>query len=171
MRELFRGDPKKIKGSEAFKLMKTDLEVLETTLRDEEATQRQKTVKFNFAAESGAGDSAMAAAGRTSEKWPVQPCYFAAARYCLRIKFVDEAGRPVTKCPMQEQGICDRPHDDATCRRAYADNEYFKKRVDRYGEIAKSSGNKVPTKEQLVNGGVLPTSGAKGGRGRGGGDG
>ena len=75
---------------------------------------------------------------------------------------------------MQEKGLCDRPHDDASCKKAYADNEYFKKRVDRYGEIAKANGNKVPTKEQLQDAGVLPPawkSGGKGAKGRGGGDG
>ena len=77
VRETFRGDSKKTKGPEAFKLMKSEMEALETTLRDEEATQTRKTVKFNFTAESGVGDPSMAAAARSSEKWPVQPCYFA----------------------------------------------------------------------------------------------
>ena len=72
---------------------------------------------------------------------------------------------------MQEKGLCDRPHDDASCKKKYADNEYFKERVDSYGEIAKANGNKVPTKEQLLDAGVLPKFGAKGARGRGGGDG
>ena len=174
IREIFRGDSKKTKGPEAFNLMKSELEVLERQLRDEEATQRQKAVKFNFTAETGAGDPSMAAAARSSEKWPLAPCFFAATRYCLKMKLVDDAGRPVTKCPMQEKGLCDRPHDDASCKKEYADNEYFKERVDSYGEIAKANGNKVPTKEQLQDAGVLPParkSGGKGAKGRGGGDG
>jgi len=174
IREIFRGDSKKNKGPEAFNLIKTELEVLERQLRDEEATQRQKTVKFNFTAETGAVDPSMAAAAQSSEKWPLAPCFFAAVRYCLRMKLVDDAGRPVTKCPMQEKSMCDRPHDEASCKKAYADNEYFKGRVDSYGEIAKANGNKVPTKEQLQDAGVLPPakkSGGKGAKGRGGGDG
>ena len=46
--------------------------------------------------------------------------------------------------------------------------------MDSYGEIAKANGNKVPTKEQLQDAGVLPParkSGGKGAGGRGGGDG
>ena len=129
--------------------------MLERQLRDKEATQRQKTVKFNFTAEIGAADPLLAAAAQSAEKWPMQPCFFAAARYCLRLKLVDDAGRPVTKCPMQEKSICDRPHDEASCKKAYADNEYFKGRVDSYRETAKANGNKVPTKEQLQDAGVL----------------
>jgi hypothetical protein len=53
IREIFRGDSRKTKGPEAFNLIKSELEVLERQLRDEEATQRQKAVKFNFAAEAG----------------------------------------------------------------------------------------------------------------------
>ena len=92
IREIFRGDSKKNKGPEAFNLIKTELEVLERQLRDEEATQRQKTVKFNFTAEIGAADPSLAAAAQSAEKWPLQPCFFAAARYCLRVKLVDDAG-------------------------------------------------------------------------------
>ena len=93
IREIFRGDSKKTKGPEAFNLMKSELEVLETQLCDEEATQTRKAVRFNFAAETGVGDPSMAAAAQSSEKWPAQPCFFAAARYVLRMKLVDEAGR------------------------------------------------------------------------------
>ena len=53
VREIFRGDSKKTKGPEVFKLLKSEMESLETTLRDEEATQTRKTMKFNFTAESG----------------------------------------------------------------------------------------------------------------------
>ena len=67
--------------------------------------------------------------------------------------------------------MCERPHDEASCKKAYADNEYFKGRMDSYGAIAKANGNKVPTKEQLQDAGVLPKFGVKGAKGRGGGDG
>ena len=67
--------------------------------------------------------------------------------------------------------MCERPHDEASCKKAYADNESFKGRVDSYGETAKANGNKVPTKEQLQDAGVLPKFGVKGAKGRGGGDG
>ena len=70
---------------------------------------------------------------------------------------------------MQEKGLCDRPHDDALCKKGYADNKYFKERVDRYGEIAKANSNKAPTKEQLQDAGMLPKFGGKGAGGRGGG--
>ena len=79
VREIFRGDSKKTKGPEAFNLIKSELEVLETQLRDEEATQTRKAVRFNFTAETGVGDLSMAAAARSSERWPLQPCFFAAA--------------------------------------------------------------------------------------------
>ena len=173
LREMFRGDSKRLKGPDAFNLLKSEFEVLETQLRDEEATQPQprKAVRFNFATETGDGNPSMAAAAQSSEKWPLQPCFFVAAPYVLKMKLVDEAGRPVSKCPMQEKGLCDRPHDDASCKKEYADNEYFKERVDSYGEIAKANGNKVPTKEQLQDAGVLPKFGVKGAKGRGGGDG
>ena len=92
IREIFRGDSKRNKGPEAFNLIKTELETLERQLRDEEATQRQKTVKFNFTAEIGAADPSMAAAAQSSEKWPLAPCFFAAVRYCLRMKLIDDAG-------------------------------------------------------------------------------
>ena len=52
VREIFRGDSKCLKGPEAFSLMLTQLESLETQLRDKEATQAWKAVKFNFAAEA-----------------------------------------------------------------------------------------------------------------------
>jgi hypothetical protein len=42
--------------------MKSEFEVLETQLRDEEATQTRKAVRFNFAAETGGGNPSMAAA-------------------------------------------------------------------------------------------------------------
>ena len=53
--------------------------------------------------------------------------------------------------------MCDRPHDEASCKKAYADNEYFKGRVDSYGETAKANGNKVPTKEQLQDSTIRPS--------------
>ena len=92
VREIFRGDSKKTKGPEAFNLIKSELEVLERQLRDEEATQRQKAVKFNFAAETGAVDPSMAVAAQSSEKWLLALCFFAAVRYCLKMKLVDDAG-------------------------------------------------------------------------------
>ena len=58
-------------------LMQTQLELLETQLRDEEATQSRKAVRFHFAAEAGGADASMAAAGQTFGKWP---CFFAARR-------------------------------------------------------------------------------------------
>ena len=42
---------------------------------------------------------------------------------------------------MQENGMCERPHDEASCKKAYADSESFKGRVDSYGAIAKANGN------------------------------
>ena len=59
VREIFRGDSKHLKGPEAFRLMLTQFEALEIQLQDEEATQSQKAVKFNFAAEGGSGGTLM----------------------------------------------------------------------------------------------------------------
>ena len=67
VREIFRGDSKRLKGPEAFSLMLTQLESLETQLHDEEATQSRKAVKFNFAAEAGGGGASMAAAAQASQ--------------------------------------------------------------------------------------------------------
>ena len=76
VREIFREDSKCLKGPEAFSLMLTQLESLETQLRDEEATQSRKAVKFNFAAKAGGGGASMTVAAQTSQK-PASPCYFA----------------------------------------------------------------------------------------------
>ena len=93
LREMFRGDSERPKGPDTFNLLKSEFEVLETQLRDEEATQPQpwKAVRFNFATETGDGNPSMAAAAQSSEKWPLQPCFFAAARYVLKMKLVDDA--------------------------------------------------------------------------------
>ena len=82
--------------------MQTQLELLETQLRDEEATQSRKAVRFNFAAEAGSDGVSMAAAAQTSEK-SVSPCYFASVYHCLKVQLIDDAGRPVRKCPMLAQ--------------------------------------------------------------------
>ena len=94
--------------------MLTQLESLKTQLRDEEATQSRKAVKFNFAAEAGGGGVSMVAAAQASQK-PASPCYFAAAYHCLKVQLVDDDGRPVKKCPMLAQDRCSRPHGAATC--------------------------------------------------------
>ena len=70
MREIFRGDSERLKGQEAFSLMKMQLELLETQLCDEEATQSQKAVRFHFDAEAGSANASMVAAAQTSERWP-----------------------------------------------------------------------------------------------------
>ena len=70
VREIFRGDSKRLKGPEAFSLMLMQLELLETQLHDEEATQSRRAVKFNFAAEAGGGGAPMVAAAQASQK----PC-------------------------------------------------------------------------------------------------
>ena len=80
--------------------MKMQLELLETQLRDEEATQSQKAVRFNFAAEAGSGGASMAAAAQTSEKLP---CFFAAVYHCLKVKLVDDDSQPVKQCLMWAQ--------------------------------------------------------------------
>ena len=54
------------------------------------------------------------------------------------------------------------------CKKAYADNEWFKKNLDRYMEVTKANGNRVPTKEQLQDAGLV-LKWSKGTRGRGGG--
>ena len=170
VREIFRGDSKHLKGPEAFRLMLTHFESLQTQLRDEEATRSRKTVKFNFAVEGGSGGMLMAAVAPTPQK-PASPCFFAAAYHCLKVQLVDADGRPVKKCPMQAQDRCARLHDAATCRSAYAGDDWFKKNLDSYVEVAKSNGNRVPSKEQLQDAGLLPKwskgSGGRGGGGRG----
>ena len=61
--------------------------------------------------------------------------------------------------------------DAATCRSAYAGDDWFKKNLNSYVEVAKSKGNRVPSKEQLQDAGLLPKwskgSGGHGGGGRG----
>jgi hypothetical protein len=104
--------------------MKTSLELLETQLHDEEATQSRKAVRFYFAAEAGGGGTSMAVAAQTSEKLP---CFFAVAYHCLKVKLVDDDGRPVKQCPMLAQDRCFRPHEAAACKKAYADSEVFNK--------------------------------------------
>jgi hypothetical protein len=70
---------------------------------------------------------------------------------------------------MLAQDRCSRPHDAATCKSAYAGDEWFKKNLDSYVEVAKANGNKVPSKEQLQDAGLLPKwSTGTGGRGGGG---
>ena len=157
LREIFRGDPKKTKGPEAFSLMKTQMEALEGLLRDEEATQSRKAVRFNFASEADGGDygSHTAATGQTAP-WRSAPCFFAAAWHCLKLKHVDEHGRVVSKCPALGQQQCARPHDAEACVSAYADNETFKRNLDRYVEFVKANGNRVPSRKQLRNAGVIP---------------
>ena len=72
---------------------------------------------------------------------------------------------------MQAQDRCAHPHDAATCRSAYAGDDWFKKNPDSYAEVAKSNGNRVLSKEQLQDAGLLPKwskgSGSHGGGGRG----
>ena len=148
IRKIFRGDSKHLKGPEAFRLMLTQFEALEAQLRDEEATQSRKAVKFNFAAEGGGGGTSMAASTPTPQK-SASPCFFAAAYHCLRVQLVDADGQPVKKCPMQAQDRCARPHDAETCRSAYASDDWFKKNLNSYVEVAKSNGNRVLSKEQL----------------------
>jgi hypothetical protein len=132
-------------------------------------------VKFNFAAEAGGGGASMAAAAQTSQK-SASPCYFAVAYHCLKVQLVDDDSRPVKKCPMLAQDRCSQPHDAATCKSVYAGDEGFKKNLDSYVEVAKANGNKVPSKEQLQDAGVLPkwtnerfVRSSKGTGGRGGG--
>jgi hypothetical protein len=55
------------------------------------------------------------------------------------------------------------------CKSAYAGDEWFKKNLDSYVEVAKANGNKVPSKEQLQDAGLMPKwSKGTGGRGGGG---
>ena len=84
LREIFRGDPKKTKGPEAFSLMKTQMEVLEGLLRDEEATQSRKAVRFNFASEADGSDygSHTAATGRKASSTDVRRRLKKRAQHC-----------------------------------------------------------------------------------------
>ena len=61
--------------------------------------------------------------------------------------------------------MCEQLHDEASCKKVYMDNEYFKGCVDSYRETAKANSNKVPTKEQLQDAGVLLKFGRKGAKG------
>ena len=112
-------------------------------------------MKFNFAAEADSRGVSMAAAAQASQK-PASPCYFAVAYHCLRVQLIDDDGRLVKKCLMLAQDKCSWPHDAATCKSAYAGDEGFKKNLDSYMEVAKANGNKVPSKEQLQDAGLLP---------------
>ena len=55
--------------------MLTQFEAFETQLRDEEATQSQKAVKFNFAAEGGSGGTLMVVLTPTPQKL-ASLCFF-----------------------------------------------------------------------------------------------
>ena len=75
---------------------------------------------------------------------------------------------------MWAQNRCDRPHDAAACRKVYDDHAWFKLNLNKYVEVAKANGNKVPTKQQLKDAGLLPKAypwgkgtGGRGGDGRG----
>ena len=56
---------------------------------------------------------------------------------------------------MLAQDRCSQPHDAVMCKSAYASDEWFKKNLDSYMEVAKANGNKVPSKEQLQDAGLL----------------
>ena len=54
------------------------------------------------------------------------------------------------------QDNCPRPHDAAACKRAYAGDGLFRAKLAHFMEVAEANGNKVPSKEQLRDAGVLP---------------
>ena len=157
--------------------------VQETTQEQSQIYAAQSAVKCNSTAEAGSGGASMAAAAQASQKRPSVwsrlgraeagggsasmpaaaqasqkrlPCYFAASFYCHGMTLVDEDGRSVKKCPMWAQDKCPQPHDAATCKSAYAGDEGFRSKLAHYMEVAKANSNKVPSKEQLQDAGVLP---------------
>ena len=87
---------------------------------------------------------------------PELPCFFAAARVCRGIQFVDEEGQLVKECPMLEQGQCRRSHDPRACRALWTYDAEFLHKLDVYEDLVRRNENRVPSKSQLQDAGIIP---------------
>ena len=65
------------------------------------------------------------------------PCFFAAARACRGMKFLDEDGRPVRDCPRLLEETCPRPYDRQTCQAVWTHDADFRDRLDNYVKVVK----------------------------------
>ena len=89
--------------------------------------------RLGTAQTDGGGGASRAAAAEAPEgvkKKPTLPCFFATAQACRGVTLLGKDGRPVRRCPMSEQGQCQRSHDAATCRALWTDDAEFREKLD-----------------------------------------
>ena len=120
-----------------------------------EAQRLPVKMRLGTAPTYGGGGASRAAAARAPEgvkkkpKKPTLPCFFAAAQARRGVALLGKDGRPVRRCPMFEQGQCQRSHDTATCRALWTDDAEFREKLDVYVEIVERNRGRIPSKAQL----------------------
>ena len=88
------------------------------------------------------------------------PCFQAAAHWCRGVTVLDKYNRPMKECAMQRRGRCDRPHDQESCRRLWTQNSErgarFRQQLEDYVKVVEKNDMQEPSREQLLDAGVLP---------------
>ena len=127
-----------------------------------EAERLPVRMRLGTAQTYGGGGASRAAAAQAPEgvkkkpKKPTLPCLFAAARVCRGIQFVDEEGQVIKDCPMLGQGQCRRSHDPRACRASWTFDAEFLHKLDVYEDLVRRNENRVPSKAQLQDAGIIP---------------